>query len=213
MTHPNHPILKSISKLRYRHQDELSREEDPDMDEPIADDAAAPGRRRGIVLYKGEDAPSLFESGTMAIPTFDPDDQKALAAKGPRSQNIGLGGLDAVLFRGTGEQPFSLVKAWFAPHYVLPRHSHDADCLYYIAEGSVVMGSQTLSAGDGFFVPAGAPYAYEAGPDGVMVLEFRTCTSFDMIIPGGQVERLERMGAVADEHLEEWTSWRAAIVS
>jgi Cupin domain len=92
-----------------------------------------------------------------------------------------------------------------------PRHSHDGDCLYYVVEGSLVMGSQVLEAGDGFFVPSGAPYAYEAGPEGVVVLEFRSCTSFGMNIPGGQLERLRRMGAVADEHAEEWAALRAEI--
>jgi quercetin dioxygenase-like cupin family protein len=178
----------------------------------VSTENAAPERRRGIVLYRGDDAPGLFESETMSIPTFDPEDQKALAERGPRSTNIAVGGHDAVLFRGQGEEAFSLVKAWFAPHYVLPRHSHDADCLYYIVEGSVIMGSQELREGDGFFVPTGAPYAYEAGPEGVVVLEFRTRTRFDMTIPGGQVERLAKMGVVADAHIDQWAAWRAAIV-
>ncbi len=168
-------------------------------------------RRRGIVLFRGKDAPGLLESGTMSFPVFDAGDQEALAADGPRSSNIVLGGHDAVLFRGDGDNGFSLVKAWFAPHYVLPRHSHDGDCLYFVAEGSVTMGSQVLKAGDGFFVPSDAPYAYEAGPDGVVVLEFRTCTSFGMNITGGQVERLRRSAVVADEHAEEWAARRAQI--
>ena len=132
-----------------------------------------------------------------------------MKADGPRSPNIALGGHDAVLFRGDGDDGFSLVKAWFGPHYVLPRHTHDGDCLYYVAEGSLVMASQVLAAGDGFFVPSGAPYAYEAGPDGVVVLEFRSRTSFGMDIPGGQLDRLRRMGAVADEHAEQWAEQRA----
>jgi hypothetical protein len=73
------------------------------------------------------------------------------------------------------------------------------------------MGSQTLEAGDGFFVPSDAPYAYEAGPEGVIVLEFRTRTSFGMNIPGGQVDRLRRMAAVADEHADDWATRRAEI--
>ena len=89
--------------------------------------------------------------------------------------------------------------------------SHDGDCLYHVVEGSLVMGSQTLVAGDGFFVPSGAPYAYEAGPDGVVVLEFRTCTAFGMDIPGGQLERWRRMGAVADEHAEDWAVFHADV--
>jgi quercetin dioxygenase-like cupin family protein len=160
--------------------------------------------RRGISLFRGRDALGLLESGTMSFPVFDPDDQKALQADGPRSENVALGSHDAVLFRGDGDQAFSLVKVSFAPHYVLPRHAHDGDCLYYVVEGSLVMGSQVLEAGDGFFVPSDAPYAYEAGPDGVVVLEFRTRTSFGMNIPGGQVDRLRRMATVAGQYADEW---------
>ena len=182
------------------------------MDKSTTEAVPAQPRSRpksGIALFRGQDAPGLLESGAMTPPVFDPDDQAALKADGPRSPNIALGGHDAVLFRGDGDDGFSLVKAWCGPHYVLPRHTHDGDCLYYVAEGSLVMGSQVLAAGDGFFVPSGAPYAYEAGPDGVVVLEFRSRTSFGMDIPGGQLDRLRRMGAVADEHAEQWAEQRA----
>jgi hypothetical protein len=69
----------------------------------------------------------------------------------------------------------SLVHAWFGPNFQLFRHSHPryGDCLYYIVAGEIIMGSRTLKAGDGFFVPNGAPYKYSAGPNGVEVLEFR----------------------------------------
>jgi quercetin dioxygenase-like cupin family protein len=169
-------------------------------------------KKQGISLFRAKDAPGLMESGTMAMPVFDTADQAALKADGPRSQNIVHGGHDAVLFRGDGDDGFSLVRAWFGPHYVLPRHTHDGDCLYYVAEGSLVMGSQVLEAGDGFFVPSDAPYAYEAGPEGVTVLEFRSRTSFGMDIPGGQLERLRRMGTVADEQADEWAERRAQRV-
>jgi len=168
-------------------------------------------RRRGIELFRGDDAPGLFESGTMSFPVFDPADQEAIAGDGPRNPDIALGTHDVVLFRGAGVDGFSLVRAWFGPHYVLPRHTHDGDCLYYIAEGSLTMGSRALVAGDGFFVPSGAPYGYEAGRDGVVVLEFRTRTSFGMDILGGQVDRLRRMAAAADEHGDEWKRLRAEL--
>jgi len=171
----------------------------------------AQARKRGIVLFSEKDAPGLFESGTMSFPEFDAADQEAIKADGPRTPNLALGGHDAVLFRGEGEAGFSLVRAWFGPRYVLPRHTHDGDCLYYIVEGSLTMGSKVLAAGDGFFVPSGSPYAYEAGPDGVIVLEFRTRTKFGMKIPGGQVERLRRMAAAADEHGERWKELHADL--
>ena len=140
---------------------------------------------------------------------MDAADQEALKADGPRSPNVMLGNHDAVLFRGEGDDGFSLVRAWFGPHYVLPRHSHDGDCLYYVVEGSLTMGSQVIEAGDGFFVPSDAPYGYEAGPEGVVVLEFRSRTSFGMQIPGGQLERWRRMAVVADENAEQWAERQA----
>ncbi|MDQ1430431.1 MAG: hypothetical protein QOF40_1033, partial [Actinomycetota bacterium] len=50
-------------------------------------------------------------------------------------------------------------------------------------------GSQTerltlfdfVGAGSGF-VPADAPYAYTAGPEGIEILEFRHASAFDMVI-------------------------------
>jgi quercetin dioxygenase-like cupin family protein len=167
--------------------------------------------KQGIELFRGKDAPGLFESGTMSPPEFDAADRAALAEDGPRSPNLLHGNYDGVVYRGEGDDRFSLVRAWFGPHYVLPRHTHDGDCLYYVVNGSLKMGSQVLGAGDGFFVPSDAPYAYEAGPDGVEVLEFRSCTSFGMKIPGGQLERLRRAGQVAEEHGDDWAERRTRI--
>ena len=165
--------------------------------------------RRGIKLFRAKDAVALAESGAMSAPVLDAEDMKALAADGPRPPTVALGIQDTLLFRGESPDGSSLVRAWLGPHYVLPRHSHSGDCLYYIVEGTISMGAQQLGAGDGFFVPADARYAYEAGPDGAVVLEFRTQTSFDMQIPGGQLERWRRMATVAEEHGDRWIELRS----
>ena len=68
----------------------------------------------------------------------------------------GEGQMVKLLFSAPG---LSLTYAWFKSGFPLPRHSHDADCLYYIIAGSLTLGSQTLGAGDGFFVPSQAAYA------------------------------------------------------
>jgi len=174
-------------------------------------DSAGAGKapRRGIKLFRGRDAVPMAESGAMSAPHFDADDMQALAADGPRPKTVAMGIEDKLVFQGEGPEGSSLVRAWLGPHYVLPRHSHSGDCLYYIVEGSITMGAQTLMAGDGFFVPSNAPYAYEAGAYGAVVLEFRTQTSFDMQIPGGQLERWRRMATVAEEHGEHWVELRA----
>ncbi len=176
--------------------------------QPTPEHARSESRKRGIRIFHSEDEVGLFESGTMSAPVFDAGDQAAIAADGPRSALLAKGVHDGVLYRGDGPDGFSLVRAWFGPNYVLPRHTHDGDCLYYVVEGSLVMGSQTLTVGDGFFVPSGAPYAYEAGDHGVVVLEFRTRTSFGMDIVGGQVERLRRMNTAAAEHGDQWVEQR-----
>ena len=93
---------------------------------------------RGIKLYRGDDAVPLATSGAMSPPVFDPEDRKALAEDGPRSPTVALGIHDTLVFRGEGDEGYSLVRAWLAPHYVLPRHSHSGDCLYYIVEGSII---------------------------------------------------------------------------
>ena len=74
----------------------------------------------------------------------------------------------------------SLAYVWFKPNFALPRHSHDCDCLYYVIAGSALLGAEVLEPGDGFLVPADGLYAYQAGPQGVEVLEFRTATRFNI---------------------------------
>jgi quercetin dioxygenase-like cupin family protein len=179
---------------------------DPDTDP----DTGQQARRRGITLFSGKDATGLFESGTMSYPELDADDQQAIRAEGRTNRNIPFGDMDQVIFRGEGENGFSLIRAWFGPHYVLPRHSHDGDCLYYVVEGCLTMGAKSLETGDGFFVPEGAPYSYVAGPEGVVVLEFRSRTSFGMKVPGGQLDMLRRLVDAADEHGETWKAMHAA---
>jgi quercetin dioxygenase-like cupin family protein len=114
-----------------------------------------------------------------------------------------------VLYRQPADEGgFSLVYAWFKPHYILPRHSHDADCLYYVVAGTAVLGNQVLRAGDGFFVPSGAPYQYSAGPEGVEVLEFRNARAFDMQITESN-ERYAAILANAAEHARQWSAMNA----
>ena len=84
-----------------------------------------------------------------------------------------------VPFRQDGPDGFSLVSLDFPPGAMLPRHSHSADCLYYIVSGGIVIGRRELGPGDGFFVPAEQPYGYRAGAEGLKLLEFRHSAAFD----------------------------------
>src|SRR5262249_35579654 len=92
----------------------------------------------------------------------------------------------------------------FKSHYPLPTHSHNTPCLYYVISGELQMGKQTLGPGDGFFVPACANYAYQAGPQGVEILEFRDTNDFDFVMRSGTLPMWERMAAIGSANLEHW---------
>ena len=110
-----------------------------------------------------------------------------------------------VLFQQGGEDGMSLVWSWFGPGFPLPRHSHSADCLYYVVKGEARLGNKVVPAGEGFFVPADAPYAYTAGPEGIEILEFRSVSNFDMKI----TESEGRWTKIAEEVEEARLSWPA----
>ncbi len=105
----------------------------------------------------------------------DNDEEDVRGAIGDMVRAIAPGTVTTPLFGQGGRDGMSLVHVWFGPDFPLFRHSHPryGDCLYYVVAGEVVLGSQRLGPGDGFFVPNEMPYKYKAGPEGVEVLEFR----------------------------------------
>ncbi len=139
----------------------------------------APGK---MAIFTAAAAPTLEDTGMMDAPTFAEEGANHAPWSAEAATNSMVGSSMTVPFHQEGPGGFSLVSIFFAPGYVLPRHSHSSDCLYYIVEGQIVMGKRELGPGDGFFLPAEQTYAYHAGPEGVRVLEFRHETSFDMKI-------------------------------
>ena len=150
------------------------------MDEEITDKRSlAEKDRSGFAIFRGLDAPLLDETGMMKA-KLSPD---AIAGSTQLMEGgVQDGSVVRRLFSHAGEDGFSLVHVWFKANYHLARHSHDADCLYYVLSGEVIMGSQVLRAGDGFYIPLDQSYGYRAGSGGVEVLEFRHATSFDIKI-------------------------------
>jgi len=157
-----------------------------------------------MVFFSSTDAPSIEEDGMMSPPQID----KSIHAQLDTSP-VADGQRVTVLFKGEGPTGFSLVHAWFGAGFRLPRHSHSADCLYYVLSGELVMGTRVLKAGEGFFVKADAPYTYTAGPDGVEVLEFRSATSFDMKVFDQTVERWKPIVEAAIANRDRWIAARA----
>lgn len=156
-------------------------------------------KRSGITMFDPpEGAPPLYETGMMSMPTTEPRAPEQMV------EWALSGGHDVkVLFRQAEENGMSLVWSRFEAGYPLPRHSHSADCLYFVVSGEARMGNRRIPAGGGFFVPKDAPYAYTAGPDGIEILEFRTVSSFDMQITES-IDRWDRIVGEVREHKEAW---------
>jgi mannose-6-phosphate isomerase-like protein (cupin superfamily) len=161
-------------------------------------------RRRGLSIFRAKDAVDLTVGDFMT--PVEMTDETRTAFGDQLASGLGSGGQTKVLLRQTEDEGgFSLVHLWFKPGYPLVRHSHDVDCLYYVLSGSAIMGNQVLRPGDGFFVPADAPYQYDAGPDGVEVLEVRHGVhQFNMVIPDQSDEAWQSMLHATVEHRDEW---------
>lgn len=154
---------------------------------------------KGIRFYDAGEAPLLDDDGIMTPPFLEEEVYTGLDLT-----PLADGARVTVLFKIDEPTPMSLVHAWFGPGYRLPRHSHSADCLYYVVEGEAHMGNRVVRAGDGFFVKAGQPYAYSAGPEGIRILEFRGATSFDMQIFDQTVERWQPIVDAAAANHDRW---------
>ena len=98
----------------------------------------------------------------------------------------------------------SIGYVWFKANYLLPRHSHNADCAYYVISGEAHLGTEVLRAGDGFFIPSGHNYQYSAGPEGVEVLEFRNAGQFNIRLRGNGEVAWGRIAAMALANRDHW---------
>jgi hypothetical protein len=148
-------------------------------------------------IFRGADAPPLMMEEITGWSQVSGD--------GMRQVREASGEVDGADVRLLLEIPgFSLTYAWFKSGYPLPRHSHKADCAYYVVGGSLQLGADILVKGDGFFVPADAPYTYVVGPEGVEVLEFRTHACHDINIMANNPAFWAKALASAPARRERW---------
>lgn len=154
-------------------------------------DTRAPKRRR-LTVFRASESGEVSDD---MMPREGIDDT-VLAALGQleaANVNVGVGERTRLLFKEPGDEGMSLLHVWFKSGYVLPFHSHSTDCLYYVVAGELRMGSHVLHKGDGLFIPGGHAYGYEAGPDGVELLEFRNASRFNLKFVPGAEQRWDQM--------------------
>ncbi|WP_404481212.1 cupin domain-containing protein [Novosphingobium sp. BL-52-GroH] len=156
-------------------------------------------QRPRFEIFRGAEAPTLDDCACMTYEGETPN----LAAAQPRiAEAMAVRGEYAdVPYRREG---MSLARLWVKSGFPLPLHSHDCDCLYYVVAGSIRMGTESLAAGDVFFVGSEVPYAYTAGPQGAEVLEFRTTDRFNIKVRDKPVAAWEKLASTLCENHERW---------
>ena len=133
--------------------------------------AAKPATKAPIMqIYRARDGRvSETDANSEKIQPMSQETQEGFA------RLVEAGMMDGAMVKNLIDIPgFRLTYVWFKKHFLLPRHSHRQDCLYYICAGKIKLGTEWLGAGDGFFLPDGTPYTYVVGDEGVELLEFRT---------------------------------------
>jgi hypothetical protein len=166
---------------------------------PIRDTIGLP-----FTLFRARDALGYADGGVMHEAANAGDQAPVSAAiEAATEQGVLEGSTVRLLFARPG---MSLSYAWFKPGFPLPRHSHSADCLYFIIAGSLRIGTEELGAGDGFFVGVDVPYAYVPGEQGVEVLEFRNSDSFDIKLLANNPAWWEGALKRLSEHRPGWSA-------
>jgi len=161
---------------------------------------STPSRPR-LTLFRAEGAPLREDMMYFA------QDQGDALRRIQNANEAGFGDGHALtcLYRSPDPKGVSLCWGWFRPGYITPRHSHDADCIYYLLGGTLQVGATVLGQGDGVFVPASATYTLTAGPEGAQLLEFRNATHFDVsLAAGGEGHWAKLLEAVQANH-PRWT--------
>jgi hypothetical protein len=171
-----------------------------DEDMPVIDEGDSAARR--LRVFRASDSVSIT---TRMMPLDNVSEIDAMAMAAQENQDDQIGAFVKVLFADE-QAGISVAYSWFKPNFMLPRHSHNADCAYYIISGEAHLGNQVLRVGDGFFVPAGGNYHYSAGPEGVEVMEFRTAAEFNMRLSGNTEADWQRIMENAMRNHQGWLS-------
>ncbi len=147
------------------------------------------------------EAPLLDETGHLEVADMTPDLEAGIGI----AHEAGLteGNVVKTLFSRPG---FSLTYAWFKSGFPLPLHTHNVDCLYYVVAGNLQLGTETLHAGDGFFIGANKAYRYTAGPQGVEVLEFRSEENFDIKFLAKTLPAWQKIANAVSDHSPDWAN-------
>jgi quercetin dioxygenase-like cupin family protein len=172
------------------------------LSEATLSNAAAPEPKPGrMEIFSGGGEPLTAEM--MPFEGIDDSVMAGFAKMMESGARAGDGESVRCLYRES-QGRFSVCYAWFKSGFIVPRHSHNADCVYYVLGGELKMGARVLKKGDGIFVPSDHGYTFEAGPAGAEVLEFRNSTNFHIKFKGNDDAHWERMAKAYRDNAAVW---------
>jgi hypothetical protein len=160
------------------------------------------GAHKRMTIFRAADATDVQEN--MPLVGVDESVQAGFAKMMAIGAKAGSGEQAVCVFREPGEKGLSLCYAWFKSNYVLVKHSHDADCIYYVISGELHAGSAVLKPGDGIFVPCDHRYTFTAGPEGVEFVEFRNATQFHINLQGNDEAHWDKIANAYRDNKEKW---------
>ena len=77
---------------------------------------------------------------------------------------------------GSENEP-RLFEVQYPPNAVTESHAHDADEIIVVIEGELRVGKRTYGVGSSIYIPKLTLYSFQAGPEGLRFLNFRTAAS------------------------------------
>ncbi len=174
-------------------------------DGPTPAPSGTPTGRQRIALFRAGDATAL-DHETMPFVGVDADVMAGFARMAAGCPDPADASHTTILFQSGGDPGVSLCHAWFKSGFISPRHSHDADCIYYILAGEARFGSARLGKGDGIFIPASQGYVLEVGEEGCELLEFRNAAQFNIHFKGNDPAHWDKIAQSYAAHTSNWES-------
>jgi hypothetical protein len=81
---------------------------------------------------------------------------------------------------GADDSP-QLLEVEMPPNMKVESHAHETDEIVVVAKGSVVFGKRTYGPGSSVMIPKMTLYSFQAGPEGLTFLNFRSTIDFGKI--------------------------------
>ena len=90
--------------------------------------------------------------------------------------------------RGSDDE-LQLIEIDYLPNAAINVHAHDEDEIIYIVKGEMRLGTRVLGEGSSVFIKGRAFYSFQAGPEGLRMLNFRPKADFTLHLKStGRVE-------------------------